>query len=95
MPSLTRPAASAGSRRPTSADAMAMGPRRYTGTLRKFSPDHGFGWIKVNAPLPEVYIHIAAFSEFVGVHMLGPGVKVEFYIERHARGLRAVRANII
>ncbi|SIO24733.1 Cold shock protein, CspA family [Bradyrhizobium erythrophlei] len=69
--------------------------RRYTGTLIKFNHGRGFGWVKVDAPLPEAYVHIRDFPNHVGVHMLGSGVKIEFYLEQRARGLHAVRANIV
>jgi cold shock CspA family protein len=70
--------------------------RRYTGDIIKFDHRRGFGWVRVdNVPLRDVFLHIAAFSKSVGLHEIGPGVKCEFYIEKHDKGLRAVRANIV
>jgi cold shock CspA family protein len=61
----------------------------------KFNHQRGFGFVKVDGPFPEALIHIREFGSDVGAHQIGRGVRVEFYLENHAKGLRAVRVNII
>lgn len=72
-----------------------MAVRRFTGTLMSFNHQRGFGFVKVDGPFPEALIHIDQFPKHVGTHELGRGVRVEFYLENAAKGLRAVRANIV
>jgi cold shock CspA family protein len=69
--------------------------RRFTGTLTKFYHDRGFGFVKIDGPYRDAMVNIAQFGRHVGTHELGPGVRIEFYLEAHTQGLRAVRANII
>jgi len=69
--------------------------RRFTGSLTKFNHQRGFGWIKIDGPFPEAFIHIKEFPSHVGVHDLGRGTRVEFYLQNAPRGLKAVRANVI
>jgi len=74
---------------------MGMAVRRFTGTLHNFNRERGFGFVRVDGPFPEAMIHIKEFPKFVGTHELGPGVRIEFYLEHAPKGLKAIRANII
>jgi len=69
--------------------------RRFTGTVINFNRDRGFGFVKVDGPFPEALIHISQFPSHVGAHDVDRGVRIEFYLENAAKGLKAVRANII
>jgi cold shock CspA family protein len=69
--------------------------RRYTGTMTKFDHGHGYGWMKIDGPFPEAFIHIKEFPPEIGVHKLGRGVRCEFYLENAPKGLKCIRANVI
>jgi cold shock CspA family protein len=74
---------------------MASALRRFTGSILNFNRERGFGFVKVDGPYPEALAHITQFGPHVGSHLIGRGVRIEFYLENHAKGLRAIRINII
>lgn len=70
--------------------------RRYTGTVTSFYHDRGWGFVRVDGlARGDAIIHVLEFPQSVDVSDLARGVRVEFYLEQHAKGLRSVRANII
>lgn len=69
--------------------------KRFTGTLISFDHARGFGWIEIDGPYPEAFVHASNFPSEIGAHKLGRGVRCEFYLENAARGLKAIRANVI
>ncbi len=74
---------------------MAAPLRKFTGTLIKFNHQQGYGWMRIDGPYPEAFIHAQEFPREMGAHKLGPGVRCEFYLENAARGLKCIRANVI
>ena len=69
--------------------------RRFTGSVLSFNYGRGFGFVEPDGSHAKVLLHITQFPRHVGAHEIGRGVRVEFYLENHAKGLRAIRANII
>lgn len=70
--------------------------RRHTGVVTKFNHERGFGFVRVDGPgHSAALIHLEVFVPHVGRHEIGCGVRVEFELEDHAKGLRCARATII
>jgi cold shock CspA family protein len=72
-----------------------MALRRFIGTVISFNRARGFGFVKVDGPFPQAFVNISEFPSYVGMDMLGPGTRVEFYLENSSKGLKAIRANIV
>ncbi len=66
-------------------------PRKYSGTVKFYSYDRGYGFIHVEEK-PDIYFHITAFSKGYPPNL---GDCVEYEIEITSRGVRAVNIHPI
>ena len=63
--------------------------------MLEFSRDRGFGYVRVLGPQWKAFLHVHAFPPHVGAHDITRGAKVEFYLENHEKGLRAIKAELV
>ncbi len=59
------------------------------GVVKKFDPQKGFGFIRSEGVLEDIFVHHTAIR-MDGFRTLGPGDKVEFHIQRGPKGFIAV-----
>ncbi len=64
-----------------------------TGTVKWFSDDRGYGFIK-QPEGPDVYVHHSAI-EMDGYRTLTPGMAVEFEVEERPEGPKARRVCVL
>lgn len=64
-----------------------------TGTVKWFNDDKGYGFIETEGS-PDVFVHFSAIVG-EGYRSLNEGAKVEFEIERDAKGPRAANVRLV
>ena len=70
-----------------------MGSERMTGSIARFYPDKGFGFVRV-VGRDDVFVHAADLQD-KGAGPLAPGVMVAFDLNETARGPRAINVEIL
>ncbi len=64
------------------------------GTVKRFSDEKGFGFIKPDGGGVDVFVHVSAI-EGSGVRTLAHGVRVSFQVEKTEKGVRAVNVTAL
>ncbi len=67
-----------------------MESERFTGTVKWFNPDKGYGFIARTDGGPDVFVHQTAIQTS-GFRTLEEGQRVEFSIEQGAKGASAAK----
>lgn len=67
---------------------------QFTGTVKWFSKEKGYGFITRDDNKGDVFVHFSAIQQR-GFKTLEQGQRVEFEIEQDAKGLRAKNVRII
>jgi cold shock CspA family protein len=72
-----------------------MALRRFTGTILNWNVERAFGFCRVDGPFGEAMVHIRQFHSDVCVYDIKRGTRISYFLENHAKGLRAIRVEII
>jgi cold shock CspA family protein len=70
---------------------MAPQFRRFVGTVIKWRPEYGWGFVRPDGASRDVYLHVAQFDEKTGGDQITKGTRVAFYLENLPKGLAAIR----
>jgi CspA family cold shock protein len=71
-----------------------MSQERYTGTVKWFNADKGFGFITLDESGNDVFVHYSAI-QMDGYASLEENQRVEFGIEQTEKGLQAVQVIVL
>jgi cold shock CspA family protein len=74
---------------------MAYKLRTFKGTVTRFWPERAYGYVRTDVIRREAHFHLRDFDHVGGDQIKEGTTRLEFYLEHHAKGLRAVRVNII
>ncbi|MCS6997788.1 MAG: cold-shock protein [Aquificaceae bacterium] len=66
----------------------------FTGTVKWFSKEKGYGFITRDDNQGDVFVHFSAIQQR-GFKTLEQGQKVEFEVEQDAKGLRAKNVRVL
>jgi cold shock CspA family protein len=72
---------------------MAYALRTFKGTVIKFRPELGFGYLKIDGG-PEAHMHLRDFDH-VGGDQIMKGTRIEYYLTQGVHGLNAIRCTIL
>ncbi len=67
---------------------------KFTGTVKWFSKEKGYGFITRDDNQGDVFVHFSAIQQR-GFKILQEGQKVEFEVEQDAKGPRAKNVRVI
>ncbi len=71
-----------------------MESERFTGTVKWFNPNKGYGFIARADGGPDVFVHQTAIQTS-GFRTLEEGQRVEFSIEQGAKGASAAKVTLL
>jgi cold shock CspA family protein len=74
---------------------MAYALRTFKGTVTRCFPEKGYGYLREDISRREAHWHVRDFEDRTGGHDIQIGMPIEFYLEAHAKGLRAIRCKRI
>ncbi len=69
---------------------MAYRLRPFRGTVVRFWPERGFGFVRPDGGSRDARVHLKD-CENIGGDQINVGTRLEFYLEDHPKGLRAIR----
>jgi cold shock CspA family protein len=67
--------------------------RTFKGTVVRFWPQQGYGFVRLDAS-PREAIFLLRHVEDVGGDQIRQGTRLQFYLEQHSKGLRAIRCKL-